>query len=119
MKLTLDEYLKLEYIVNIIPEECTDGTLCYRAEYPQLSGCMSHGFTPEEALINAIEAKRLYIETLLEKGLDVPFPVLPTGDTFSSYQSITTVVIPEEVEEKTSIGLPLAFDMPKEISKSV
>ncbi|MEW6108518.1 MAG: type II toxin-antitoxin system HicB family antitoxin [Nitrospirota bacterium] len=94
MKMTLEEYMKLEYDVIVTPEECTDGTLCYRAEHPQLPGCMSHGQTPEEAIRNLIEAKRLYIETLLERGLDVPLPLRPTGMTFSSYRSITTIISP-------------------------
>lgn len=115
MKMTLEEYMKLEYNVIITPEECTDGTLCYRAEHPQLTGCMSHGFTPEEALRNLIEAKRLYIETLLEKGLDVPLPVHATGGTFSSYQSITTIITHVEETEKPQLPLPLK-DMPQVVS---
>ncbi|MDI6890167.1 MAG: type II toxin-antitoxin system HicB family antitoxin [Thermodesulfovibrionales bacterium] len=116
MKMTLESYLNLEYDIIITPEECTDGSLCYRAEHPQLPGCMSHGSNPEEALRNLIEAKRLYIETLLDKGLDVPLPSRPTGGTFSSYQSITTIVVPIEETKKPQIDLPSKFDMPKAVS---
>lgn len=113
MKMTLEEYLKLEYDIIATPEECTDGTLCYMAEYPQLPGCMSHGLTPEDAIRNLIEAKRLYIETLLDKGLDVPLPLRPTGGTFSSYRLITTIVTPMEETEEPQVHLPLKFDMLK------
>ncbi len=116
MKMTVDDYLKLDYDVVVIPEECTDGTLCYRAEHPQLSGCMSHGSTPEDALRNLIEAKRLYIETLYEKGLEVPLPVRTTGGTFSSYKSITTILVPLEEKENLQINLPSEFDMPHSVS---
>jgi predicted RNase H-like HicB family nuclease len=116
MKMTLEAYLKIEYDIIIIPEECTDGSLCYRAEHSQLPGCMSHGLNPEEALRNLIEAKRLYIETLLERGLDVSLPSRPTGSTFSSYQSITTIVVPIEETKKPQMDLPSKFDMPKAVS---
>jgi predicted RNase H-like HicB family nuclease len=48
----------------VIPEEATDGTLVYRAEIPELPGCMSHGDTEEEALQNLQEALDLYLETI-------------------------------------------------------
>jgi len=118
MKITLEEYLKLQYDVIVAPEECTDGSLCYRAEHPQLPGCMSHGITPEEAIGNLIEAKHLYIETLLDRGLDVPLPTRSTGGTFSSYQSITTIVVPVEEIEQPQIQLPSKFDMPQVVSKA-
>ncbi len=114
--MTLNEYMKLKYLTIVMPEECTDGTLCYRAEHPQLPGCMSHGQTLEEAIRNLIEAKRLYIETLLEKGLDVPIPVQPTGGTFSSSQSI--IVVPVRETKKIEIHLPSEFDMLKVTSEA-
>ena len=118
MNMSLEDYLRLEYDVTITPEECTDGTLCYRADHPQLPGCMSHGLIPEEALSNLFEAKRLYMETLLEKGLSVPMPVRPTGGTFSSYQSITMIVVPVEGTEKAQIDLPSRFDMPRSVTEA-
>jgi len=118
MKMTIEGYLKLEYDVIATPEECTDGTLCYRAEYPQLPGCMSHGVTPEDAIRNLIEAKRLYIETLLDRGLDIPMPTRHTGGTFSSYQSITTIVVPVEETKEPQIHLPSKFDMPQAVSET-
>lgn len=112
MEMTLESYLNLEYDTIVMPEECTDGSLCYRAEHPQLPGCMSHGSDPEIALRNLIEAKRLYIELLLERGLDVPLPIRPTGYTFTSYKSITTIVVPKRKEiKKLQIGLPAKFDI--------
>lgn len=115
--MTLDEYLKIEYDIVITPDTGTDGTLCYRAEHPQLSGCMSHGLTPEEAMSNLIEAKELYIKTLLEEKLDVPLPVVAsTGATYSSFYSITTVLSPIEDTENRQADLPLVFDVPKEIA---
>lgn len=116
--MTLEDYLKLEYDIIVMPEECTDGTVCYRSEHPQLPGCMSHGETPDEAKRNLIEAKRLYIETLLEKGLDIPLPIHPTGGTFSSYQLITTIITPVETNEEPQLHLHLK-DMPQAVSGTV
>ena len=39
---------------------------------PSLSGCISEGETEEEALANIREAIELYIESLIEDGLEVP-----------------------------------------------
>lgn len=119
MKMTLDEYLKLEYDIIVTPDECTDGALCYMAEHPQLPGCMSHSNTPEEAIRNLIEAKRLYIETMLERELEIPVPGRHTGGTFSSYLSITTIVTPiEETGAEVEINLPSKFDMPQATSEA-
>jgi len=52
----------------------TDGSLGYIAWHPDLPGCMSDGDTPQEAIENLADARRLYIESLLEDGLPVPEP---------------------------------------------
>ena len=44
------------------------------AEVPELSGCVAHGDTHESALMNAMEAMRLWIDTALEAGRQVPEP---------------------------------------------
>jgi predicted RNase H-like HicB family nuclease len=111
MNMTLNEYLRLKYLTIVIPEECTDGTFCYRAEHPQLPGCMSHGLTPDEAIRNLIEAKRLYIETLLEKGLDIPLTPQPTVGTLSS--SPSTIVVQEPQQH-----IPSEFDMLQAVSEA-
>ncbi len=47
------------------------------AEIPQLTGCMSDGDSPEEALVNLNGAKKVWIETCLELGKEIPEPVNP------------------------------------------
>ncbi|TAJ78339.1 MAG: type II toxin-antitoxin system HicB family antitoxin [Gallionellaceae bacterium] len=44
------------------------------AEVPELSGCMAHGDTQEEALANVKEAMHLWIDTAREFGDPVPEP---------------------------------------------
>ncbi|HHT9108972.1 MAG: hypothetical protein A2545_07675 [Planctomycetes bacterium RIFOXYD2_FULL_41_16] len=44
------------------------------AEVPELSGCMAHGESPEDALKNAKEAIQLWIDTAKEFGDPIPEP---------------------------------------------
>lgn len=73
-KKNLEHYLQLPYEIILRKEPCTDGSMCFLAYHPELSGCMSQGETQEEACQNLQEAKKLYIESLLENGQNVPLP---------------------------------------------
>ena len=42
------------------------------AEVPELSGCVAHGTTQDEALANANEAIQLWIDTAKEFGDPIP-----------------------------------------------
>lgn len=66
---------RIPYPTVVTQEEATDGSLVFRAEIPDLPGCMSHGETREEALQNLEEAMELYVETLAEQGRDIPPPL--------------------------------------------
>ena len=44
------------------------------AEVPELSGCMAHGSSQEEALASANQAIQLWIDTAREFGRPVPEP---------------------------------------------
>ena len=65
---------RIPYAVVVLQEQATDGSLVYRAEIPELPGCMSHGETEKEALQNLVEAMELYLETLAQRGQTVPRP---------------------------------------------
>jgi predicted RNase H-like HicB family nuclease len=91
MKTKLEDYIKLPYSVRVVPDQSTERLLCYMAYHPDLSGCMSHGDTPEEALANLSEVKKLYIKTLIEKKQDIPLPT-------SSAKTIWEVADLEEVK---------------------
>jgi predicted RNase H-like HicB family nuclease len=47
---------------------------CFIAEVPELSGCIAHGYSHEEALKNAKEAIQLWIDTAKEFGYSIPEP---------------------------------------------
>ncbi len=67
----LEYYMNLPYRVLFIPEE--DGS-AFTAIIPKLDGCIAFGETIEEAYQMLIEAKRLWLETVLERGLSIPEP---------------------------------------------
>lgn len=46
----------------------------YIAEAPELPGCLAHGSTQEEALINVQEAIQLWMNTAKEFGDPIPEP---------------------------------------------
>jgi antitoxin HicB len=82
---TLEEYLALQYRVNIIAEP--EGG--YFIDYPDLPGCMSQAETLEEAFEAAQEIRELWITAAYESGFDIPLP---------SYQ--------EELSGKFNLRLP-------------
>jgi len=100
----IEDYIRLRYAVEVVPESTTDGMPCYRASHPELPGCMAHGETPDEALGNLEDAKRLYIETLLVKGLEIPLPVAPTGVIAGLAEAVIWTILNPcgEVEERTT-----------------
>ncbi len=61
---------KYEIVISYSDE---DG--CYVSYVPDLSGCMAHGSSEEEALRNAKEAIALWIRTALEFGDPIPEPI--------------------------------------------
>jgi antitoxin HicB len=46
----------------------------YLVEFPDLPGCMSDGETIEEAIVNAEDAMRGWIEAMREAGRVIPAP---------------------------------------------
>ncbi len=62
-----------DYEVDIVPLRADDGG-GYAAIVPELPGCRSDGDTPEEALANAYDAVRCWMEAAEEMGRAVPSP---------------------------------------------
>jgi len=52
----------------------SDEDHAFIAEVPELPGCMAHGTSQEEALINANEAIQLWLDTAKEFGDQIPEP---------------------------------------------
>ena len=69
--MVLEDYLKLNYRLEFVPDEEEGG---YAAYFPELPGCITMGDTIEEAATNAVEAKRIWLEAALEDNIPIPMP---------------------------------------------
>ncbi len=68
---TVEEYMQLPYTIELTPDTDEGG---FVASYPDLPGCLTIGDTAEEAVANAIDAKRAWIEAALEEGVEIQEP---------------------------------------------
>lgn len=68
---TIDEYMKIPYKVEIVPDADESG---FVASYPELVGCITCGETIESAVANLIDAKKAWLEAAIEGGLEIPTP---------------------------------------------
>ncbi len=66
----LEYYLGLDYTITL--HASPEGG--YAVEIEDLPGCFTQGDTPEETIANLEEARRLWIESAYEDGLDIPLP---------------------------------------------
>lgn len=102
---------RAQFTTVVRSEEATDGSIVYRAEIPELPGCMSHGETPEEARQNLEEAKELYVETLREQGRPVPLPIDATlvSSTSGTALSGSTVrrIMTVSIEAELTLRAPV------------
>ena len=60
-----------DYHINIFYSEEDQG---YIADIPDLQACSAFGETPEEALREALEAKKLWLDAARAEGKPVPSP---------------------------------------------
>lgn len=78
MNQLVDDYLRLPYSRRVRPDEGTRGEPLFLAWVDELPGCESHGATSSQALEGLEDALAMYIESMLEDGLEPP---LPPGST--------------------------------------
>lgn len=63
------------YTTKVSEDILSTGETVYIAEYVELTGCMTQGYTREEALAELKQVAVDFIYYLLEDGLDVPSPI--------------------------------------------
>ena len=68
---TLNDYLALSYRMEIVKDSDEGG---FVASYPDHPGCITCGETEEEALKNALDAKKAWLEAALEENIEIPEP---------------------------------------------
>lgn len=86
---TVEEYLALPYRLELVPDTDEGG---FAASYPDLPGCLSSGETLEQAIANAADAKRAWLETALEEGIEIPSP-----DSLNEYSGQFKLRIPKSL----------------------
>lgn len=64
-----NNYMALPYSLELIPDG--DG---WFVSIPDLPGCISQGDTPEEALEMIRDAQRMWLQTAIEDGEQIPRP---------------------------------------------
>ena len=69
---TIDEYMRLPYRMDIIPDTAEGG---YVVRFPELPGCMTCADTLEEAVRNAADCRKEWLTAAMEEGIDIPEPV--------------------------------------------
>lgn len=78
MKKTMNEklnyYMSLNYPATVEQYE-EDDKISFGLQIPDLPGVWASGESIEDAFIDLIETKKLWLETALEKGIDIPEPV--------------------------------------------
>ena len=76
---TLEEYMKLPYRMEIIPDADEGG---YSVSFPELPGCLTCAETMERALANAHDAKREWLSAALEDKIRIPEPAGANNEQF-------------------------------------
>ena len=67
----LNDYMKMSYRMEIVEDKEEGG---YVVSYPDLPGCIACGETIEDAVVNAVDAKKAWIEAALEEGIEIHEP---------------------------------------------
>jgi antitoxin HicB len=67
----IEDYMLLGYPYELVPDRDQGG---YFARHPDLPGCTAEGESPQEAVANLDESRRLWIEARLEGGYPIPEP---------------------------------------------
>lgn len=68
---TVEEYMKLPYKIEIIPDLDEGG---YVLRYPELPGCLSTGETIDDAIKNGKDAQRAWLKAAIEDGITIKEP---------------------------------------------
>lgn len=66
MMKTLNDYLTMNYRMEIVEDKDEGG---FVISYPELPGCISCGETLASTIENALDAKKAWIEAIFEDGI--------------------------------------------------
>lgn len=92
MMRTIDDYMNLHYRMEIIEDPDEGG---YVVSFPDLRGCITCAETIEAAITNAKDAKRAWVEAMLEDGCEIPEP-----DNLDKYSGQFKLRIPKSLHRE-------------------
>lgn len=68
---SINEYMKLNYRMEIVEDKDEGG---YVVSFPELPGCITIGDTIDDAVINALDAKKTWLQAAMEDNVAIPKP---------------------------------------------
>ena len=71
MKKTLNNYLRMNYRMEITEDKDEGG---FVVSFPELPGCITCGETVDSAVANALDAKKAWLEATIKEGLEIREP---------------------------------------------
>jgi predicted RNase H-like HicB family nuclease len=71
MMKTLNDYLELNYRMEIVEDKDEGG---FVVSYPELPGCITCGETIESAVTNALDAKKAWLEAAIDENIEINEP---------------------------------------------
>lgn len=77
MRVTLDDYLAVPYLLRVHAVRDEHGEWVRRAEYPELPGCVVEAPTPEEAIDRLETLRGRWLRDRLARGEPIPLPRPP------------------------------------------
>ena len=87
MMRTIDDYMSLNYRMEIVEDKEEGG---FVVSYPELPGCITCGETMESA--NAQDAKKAWVQAALEEGIEIHEP-----DSLEEYSGQFKLRIPRSL----------------------
>ena len=97
MNRTIEYYKALPYRMEVIPDMKEGG---FTAWYPDLPGCLSCGETMADAVMNALEAKDVWLAAALEDGVEIADPT--TEPDLSEYSGQFKLRLPKSLHKSLS-----------------
>ena len=86
---TLDEYMSMNYRMEIIEDKDEGG---FVASFPDLPGCITCGDTIDAAVANALDAKKAWLEAAIEDDIEIHEP-----DSLEEYSGQFKLRIPRSL----------------------
>ena len=93
---TLNDYMALPYRLEIVEDQEEGG---FVVSYPDLPGCITCGDTIQDAMNNAKDAKKAWIEAALEEGIEINEP-----DSIEDYSGQFKLRIPKTLHRTPALN---------------